>query len=304
MGQGMKRLAHDIREFSNWLDSFGFDFGHYHVSLYRAALMVIVVVAVVMAGRLANLLVRRFFRRMHRLDATQRLLGEKLTGIAVWILLILTAIDFLGISLSALTVFSGALGLAIGFGLQKTFGNLISGIILLMDRSIKPGDVIAVGDGAQRTVGQVNRIGIRAVSVTTRDQIEYLIPNELLMTSQVENWSFSTRDVRLKIPVGIAYGSDIELAEKLMLQAVMEVPRVHTEPAPSIWLSAFGDSAIQFEIQLWIDDPEAGVGNVRSDVLKRIWVLFRDNGVKLPFPQRDIHVKQWPPSPDRGGGRK
>lgn len=299
----MKGLMHDIREIATWLDSFGFDFGHYHVSLYRAVLMVIVVLAVVLAGRLANLLVRRFFRRMHRLDATQRLLGEKLTGIAVWILLILTAVDFLGISLSALTVFSGALGLAIGFGLQKTLGNLISGIILLMDRSIKPGDVIAVGDGGQRTVGQVNRIGIRAVSVTTRDQIEYLIPNELLMTSQVENWSFSTRDVRLRIPVGIAYGSDIELAEKLMLQAALETERVHNKPAPSVWLSAFGESAIQFEIQLWIDDPEAGVGNIRSDVLKRIWALFRDNGVRLPFPQRDIHVKEWPvdfPRPDGG----
>ena len=166
-----------------------------------------------------------------------------------------------------------------------------------MDRSIKPGDVIAVGDGGARTVGQVNRIGIRAVSVITRDQIEYLIPNELLMTQTVENWSFSTRDVRLKVPVGIAYGSDIELAERLMLQAANENPRVHADPPPSVWLSSFGDSAIQFEIQLWIDDPEAGTGNIRSDVLKRIWVLFREHGVQLPFPQRDIHVKEWPGKP-------
>jgi small-conductance mechanosensitive channel len=114
------------------------------------------------------------------------------------------------------------------------------------------------------------------------------------MTSTVENWSFSTRDVRLKVPVGIAYGSDVELAEKLMLQAVHATNRVHSDPAPTVWLHAFGDSAIQFEIQLWIDDPEAGVGNIRSDVLKRIWVLFKEHGVQLPYPQRDIHVKQWP----------
>jgi small-conductance mechanosensitive channel len=226
------------------------------------------------------------------------LLGEKLIGVALWIVLVLAGIDVLGISLTALTVFSGAFGLAIGFGLQKTFGNLISGIIMLMDRSIKPGDVIAVGNGSDKTVGQVNRIGIRAVSVITRDQIEYLIPNELLMTSTVENWSFSTRDVRLKVPVGIAYGSDVELAEKLMLQAAQEIDRVHRDPAPSVWLHAFGDSAIQFEIQLWIDDPEAGVGNIRSDVLKRIWVLFKDHGVQLPYPQRDIHVKEWPAQAD------
>ncbi len=281
------------------LDAIGFDVGSYHVSLYRALLIVLVAVVVLIAGRIGNMIVRRSFRRMHRLDPAQQLLGEKLVGVALWLLLGLVAIDFLGIDLTALAVFSGALGLAIGFGLQKTFGNLISGIIMLMDRSIKPGDVIAVGTGSDKTVGQVNRIGIRAVSVITRDQIEYLIPNELLMTSTVENWSFSTRDVRLKVPVGIAYGSDVELAERLMLQAAHEHPRVHAEPEPSVWLTAFGDSAIQFEIQLWIDDPEAGVGNIRSDVLKRIWGLFGEHGVHLPFPQRDVHIKEWPGRPER-----
>ncbi|MEQ1499554.1 MAG: mechanosensitive ion channel domain-containing protein [Novosphingobium sp.] len=281
------------------LDALGFDIGNYHVSLYWALLVVGVGLGVMVAGRAGNFLVRRLFRRMHRLDPTQQLLGEKLAGVGLWLLLGLLAIDFLGIDLTALAVFSGALGLAIGFGLQKTFGNLISGIIMLMDRSIKPGDVIAVGAGPDKTVGQVNRIGIRAVSVITRDQIEYLIPNELLMTSTVENWSFSTRDVRLKVPVGIAYGSDVALAERLMLQAAHEHPRVHPDPEPSVWLTAFGDSAIQFEIQLWIDDPEAGVGNIRSDVLKRIWGLFGEHGVHLPYPQRDVHIREWPGAPVR-----
>jgi small-conductance mechanosensitive channel len=280
------------------LDRIGFDVGDYHISLFGAFKLLAVASAILILGWLANKLIKRFFRRMHRLDQAQQLLGEKLIGIAVWIVLVLVGIDYLGISLTALTVFSGAFGLAVGFGLQKTFGNLISGIILLMDRSIKPGDVIAVGDSSMRTVGQVNRIGIRAVSVTTRDQIEYLIPNELLMTQTVENWSFSTRDVRLKVPVGIAYGSDVELAERLMLQAATETERVHSDPAPSVWLHAFGDNAIQFEIQLWIDDPEAGVGNIRSDLLKRIWVLFRENGIHLPYPQRDLHIKEWPGKPD------
>ncbi len=285
-------------ELLGWLDSIGFDVGDYHISLLGGLKVLTAAIAVMVAGWFLSLLVRRLFRRMHRLDQTQQLLGEKLTGIAVWTGLVLIAIDFLGISLTALTVFSGAFGLAVGFGLQKTFGNLLAGIILLMDRSIKPGDVIAVGSGTDKTVGQVNRIGIRAVSVTTRDEIEYLIPNELLMTSTVENWSFSTRDVRLKVPVGIAYGSDIELAERLMLEAASAHPRVHPDPAPSVWLHAFGDSAIQFEIQLWIDDPEAGVGNVRSDVLKRIWALFNQHGVHLPYPQRDLHIKAWPAKPE------
>lgn len=290
-------LREDIAAIARQLDAVGFDVGDYHISLYRAVLMLLVVLAVLVAGRVGNVILRRMFRRMHRLDSTQKLLGEKLSGVALWLVLVLVGIDFLGISLTALTVFSGAFGLAIGFGLQKTFGNLISGIIMLMDRSIKPGDVISVGSGSDKTVGQVNRIGIRAVSVITRDQIEYLIPNELLMTSTVENWSFSTRDVRLKVPVGIAYGSDVELAERLMLQAAHEHPRVHADPEPSVWLHAFGDSAIQFEIQLWIDDPEAGVGNIRSDVLKRIWALFGEHGVHLPFPQRDVHIRDWPNMP-------
>ena len=223
MGRRMS-LREDIAVIARQLDAIGFDLGDYHISLYRALLMLLVALAVLVAGRIGTMIVRRIFRRMHRLDATQQLLGEKLVSVMLWLVLVLIGIDFLGISLTALTVFSGAFGLAIGFGLQKTFGNLISGIIMLMDRSIKPGDVISVGSGSDKTVGQVNRIGIRAVSVITRDEIEYLIPNELLMTSTVENWSFSTRDVRLKVPVGIAYGSDVELAERLMLQAAHEHP--------------------------------------------------------------------------------
>ena len=288
-----------VPEFLGWLDSFGLDIGDHRISLYRAMLIVVVAALVIAAGWFLNLMVKRMFRRMTRLDRAQQLLGEKLVGIALWIGLIMTGIDFLGISLSALTVFSGAFGLAIGFGLQKTFGNLISGIILLMDRSIKPGDVIAVGNTTPPTFGQVNRIGIRAVSVVTRDQIEFIIPNEILMTTAVENWSCTNRDVRVKVPVGVAYGTDIELAEKLMLKAARESVRVKQDPSPVVWLTAFGESSIDFEVLLWIDDPEAGLGSVRSEVLKRVWHMFRENGIEIPFPQRDIHVKEWPQPPAR-----
>lgn len=272
-------------------DSLGFDYGHTRISLYRAVLVLVVVAAVVVFGRIASRVVRRAFARLTNLDPTQQLLGEKLVSISVWVMTILLGIDVLGISLTALTVFSGALGLAVGFGLQKTFGNLIAGIILLMDRSIKPGDVIAVGDGKNNAVGQVKKIGIRAVSVTTRDKIEYLIPNEILMTSQVENWSYSSRDVRVRVPVTVAYGSDIDRAESLMLEAARAAKRVLNQPEPTVWLSRFGESAIEFEIQCWINDPEEGVGNVRSDVLKKVWHLFRENGVEIPLPQRDIHIR-------------
>ena len=277
-----------------WLDRVGFDVGNHRISLWGGLVTVIVVLAVFMFARLGSKLAKRAFARITRFDATQQLLGEKLVSLGIWLVAILVGIDILGISLTALTVFSGAFGLAVGFGLQKTFGNLIAGIILLMDRSIKPGDVIAVGGSGAATVGQVKKIGIRAVSVTTRDKIEYLIPNENLMTSQVENWSFSSRDVRVKVPVGVAYGTDIDVAEKLMLEAARSCARVLDVPAPSAWLKAFGDSAIEFEIMAWIRDPEEGVGNVRSEVLKAVWRAFRDGGIEIPFPQRDIHIRDWP----------
>lgn len=287
-------LPADFAGFIALMDSIGFDVGSSRISLYRGALVIIVVVVIYLVGRIASGWVRRIFRRINRLDATEQLLGEKLVQIVVWVICVLIGIDLIGIDLTALTVFSGAFGLAIGFGLQKTFGNLIAGIILLMDRSIKPGDVIAVNDGVSNTVGQVKKIGIRAVSVITRDKKEYLIPNENLMINQVENWSYSSRDVRVKVPVAVTYGTDLDLAEALMLQAAREVPRVLADPAPSVWLHAFGENGVQFEIQIWIDNPEEGIGNVRSDVLKRLWPLFRDSGVRVPFPQRDLHVRDWP----------
>ena len=279
------------------LDAIGFDLGSYHVSLYRGLLIVVTLVAVFGFGRLAGIFSRRLFSRLHRLDATQQLLGEKLLNIVAWILLALIGIDFLGISLTALAVFSGAFGLAIGFGLQKTFGNLISGIILLMDRSIKPGDMVAVGIGADKVVGQVSKIGIRAVSVVTRDKIEFLIPNEQLMTSTVENWSYSSRDVRVRVPVPVAYGSDLVLAERLILEAAHSVPRVLERSKPKVWLTEFGDSAIQFELLIWIEDPEDGLGSLRSDLLKSIWEKFKADGVEIPFPQSDIRIKEWPANP-------
>lgn len=277
------------------LDSIGFDYGDTRISLYRALLVLAVIAVVIIAARLASSGVRRLFRRLTSLDSTQQLLGEKIVGIVVWVICVLLGVDFLGVDLTAFTVFTGAFGLALGFGLQKTFGNLLAGIILLMDRSIKPGDVIAVGGGV---VGEVKKIGLRAVSVTTRDKIEYLIPNENLMVNQVENWSYSSRDVRLKIPVGIDYGTDIELAERLMLQAARGTPRVLEQPGPTVWVTAFGESSIQLELQVWINDPEMGLGDVRSGILKRLWALFRENGIRIPFPQREVTVKN-PAEPPR-----
>ena len=274
------------------LDAVALSMGDMRISLLDVLLVAAIVAGVLFFAWSFSKLARRGVRRFTKLDETQQLLAEKILTIVVWAAAFFLGIDLLGIDLTALAVFSGAFGLAIGFGLQKTFGNLIAGIILLMDKSIKPGDVIAVADMAgNETFGQIRKIGVRAVSVTTRDQREYLIPNENLMINQVENWSYSSKNVRMQVPVGVSYEADMNLAEKLMLEAAANCDRILKAPPPTVWMSEYGDNSVNFIIHCWIQDPEDGVGNVRSAVLKKLWWLFKENGVEIPFPQRDIHIR-------------
>jgi small-conductance mechanosensitive channel len=297
---GADALRDDIAERSETvgtildrLDGLALEVGQWRISAFDVLFAVTAILLALAFAWIATRLIRSSLRRLTALDSTQRALAEKIATIIVWVLTFLIGVDLLGIDLTALTVFSGAFGLAIGFGLQKTFGNLISGIILLMDKSIKPGDVIAVTDQAgKQTFGQIRKIGIRAVSVTTRDEREYLIPNENLMINQVENWSYSSKNVRVQVPVGISYDSDMALAEKLMLEAAAGAKRVLDTPPPTVWWSGFGDDSVDFTIHCWINDPEEGVGNIRSDVLRRLWKLFKENGIGLPYPQRDLNLRQ------------
>ncbi len=268
------------------LDRIGVDLGKRRITVLGIVTIAATCIALFAAVRLANRLIGRSIARTQGFDPTQKLLAQKLAAIVVIVAAFFIGIDLLGIDLTAFAVFSGALGLAVGFGLQKTFGNLIAGIILLMDRSIKPGDVIVVGD----SFGWVNKIGVRAVSVITRDGKEHLIPNENLMTQEVENWSYSDRNVRIRIPVGISFDSDLERAQQLMLEAALDSPRVLRTPPPNVWLTGFGDSRVDHDILVWISDPEGGVGNVKSDVLNRLWLLFKANGIRIPYPQRAIHI--------------
>jgi len=282
-----------LAEIKAALDSVGFDIGNWRFSLLRLVIVLVTVVCLLAAIRLANRMIGHAIVSTRGFDPTQKLLAQKLAGIATIALAFFIGIDLLDISLTSLTVFSGALGLAVGFGLQKTIGNLIAGIILLLDRSIKPGDVIVVGE---KDVGWVNKIGVRAVSVITRDGKEHLIPNEDLMTKPVENWSYTDRNVRIRIPVTVAYDCDLTLAQDLMLRAAEESPRVLDSPKSNVWLEKFGEIGVEHEILVWINDPESGVGSVRSDVLNRLWVLFRDNGIVLPYPRRDVHLVSPPPN--------
>lgn len=221
------------------------------------------------------------------LTPSMRVLFGKFARVFLYALAIALALESVGINLAAFAVFGGALGLGIGFGLQKVVSNLMSGIILLMDRSVKPGDVIAVGD----TFGWINTLGARYVSVITRDGTEHLIPNEELISQRVENWSYSNSMIRQKVPIGIDYGADVHLARELAMRAADGVNRVLKDPKPVCHLIEFGDNAVILELRFWIDDPQNGVANVRSEVQLRIWDLFHEHGVVFPFPQRDLHLR-------------
>ncbi len=277
------------------LDRFGFTLFDARISAWTVLIALAVLIAALLFARLTIKVACWLIGKVHGFDNAQRLLAQKLVSIAVWTTTFLLTIDLLGIDLTALAVFSGAFGLALGFGLQKTFGNLLAGIILLMDRSIKPGDVIAVNDGITNTVGQVKKIGLRAVSVTTRDKKEYLIPNENLMINQVENWSYSSRDVRIRVPLTVAPNADLELAERLMIEAARSTPRVLEVPRPAAWLMELHEAGATFEIRVWINDPEEGLASVRSDVLKRVWKLFQEHAVELPNrAERQLDLRETP----------
>lgn len=239
-----------------------------------------------LANALSSLLERRLERSLST-NASTRVLATKLTRITLVLLAILIALTSVGIDLTALAIFSGALGVGLGFGLQKIFSNLVSGVILLMDKSIKPGDVISLGT----TFGWINHLGLRYASVITRDGMEHLIPNEEFIVQRVENWSYSDRLVRLKAPVGISYNSDVRLAMKLCVEAASKVERVKADPEPRVQLMSFGDSSVNLEIRIWVDDPEKGRANIISEVLLNVWDSFHQHGINFPYPQRDLHVK-------------
>lgn len=229
--------------------------------------------------------------RLNRSEYLSRSLqvGLAKTGRLLFITLaILLALNTIGIDLTALAVFGGALGVGLGFGLQRIASNFISGFILLFDRSIRPGDVITVG----QSYGWVNALRARYVVVKDRDGVERLIPNENIITSEVINWSYTDHDVRLKLPVQISYNDDPEQAMALMEEAALRSERVLKDPKPAARLMNFGDNGIDLELRVWISDPEEGVANVRSEVNLNIWRAFKENNITIPFPQRDVHLHE------------
>jgi small-conductance mechanosensitive channel len=191
-----------------------------------------------------------------------------------------------GFDLTGLAVLSGAIGVGLGFGLQKVVSNLVSGVIILLDKSIKPGDVISLGE----TFGWINTLGARYTSVVTRDGREYLIPNEDLITGQVVNWSHSDDFVRLDIHFGTSYHDDPHLVRKLAVQAASGCDRVLTSKPAVCHIVGFGDSSVDYVLRFWISDPTGGLTNIRGNVFLALWDVFHENGISIPFPQHEVRM--------------
>jgi small-conductance mechanosensitive channel len=275
----------------NLMDQLAIQLGDVRVSVLLVIKGVIIFTVLLKLAFGASVLMERRLMTLDDLTPSVQVLLTKAFKVTLLVIAVVVALGSLGIDLSAFAFVGGAIGVGVGFGLQKVVSNLISGIILLLDKSIKPGDVIEVGD----SYGRIHSLGARYVSVVTRDGFEYLIPNEDLITQQVINWSFSNKLVRLKIGVGVSYGTDIHRARELVIEAAKNIHRVLDNPAPVCQLKEFGNSSVDLELRIWIADPEKGVSNVSSDVRLAIWDAFQENNIEIPFPQRDVYIKSAPP---------
>ena len=276
--------------FIDFLSVTTFTFGTTTISILAIITGVTSMVVLIYGALFVSNVIDNKLRESPTVTPSARVLLSKLSRIVLVVLAFLFAISSMGIDLTALAVFGGAIGVGLGFGLQKVVSNFISGVILLLDKSIKPGDVIEISN----TYGRINKLAARYTSVISRDGREHLVPNEDIITQPVINWTFSDKKVRRHLPVNVSYKSDIEKAMQLMMDAALETDRVIRNPEPKVLIKNFGDNGIDLELRMWIRDSENGVSNIASDVYLLIWKKFNESGIEFPYPQRDIHIVSKP----------
>ncbi|HUD97754.1 MAG TPA: mechanosensitive ion channel domain-containing protein, partial [Woeseiaceae bacterium] len=268
-------------------ESIGFQIGGTRLTLLTVVTAIVLLGVLLWAAAATGNFLDQRIQRSDELTPSLRVLIGKVLRITLVIVAALIALGGLGIDLTVFTVLSGAIGVGIGFGLQKVVSNFISGIIILLDRSIKPGDTISLGE----TFGWIRELRARFVSVITRDGREYLIPNEDFITHEVINWSFSDDLVRIDVPFGVSYSSDPHQVTELAIAAASSVPRVEPSKIPVCWMTEFGDSSLNFLLRFWIHDPQNGLTNIRGQVLLALWDSFREHGVNIPFPHREVIMR-------------
>lgn len=272
------------------MDNIGFRIGDLHLTLLSVFKGGLTFWLLIWIATLVSRRLEKELKSSIHIEPSLQALFFKLIRVTLVSFSVLVALSSVGLDLSAFAVFGGAIGVGIGFGLQKMVSNLICGIVLLLDRSIKPGDVIALNQGT--VYGEVIHLGARCVSIRTRSGKEHLIPNEEFITHKSENWSHHDRLLRISLPIRAALNSNVPLVMDLLLQSLRGVDRVLENPQPGVRLKGFSDSAIEFELRVWINDPQRGMSKVKSDTYLNIWKLFQEHNIIIPHQQQDIHLKE------------
>lgn len=286
----MLDLVGVLPEVLTMLDALGMQFGEFRISVLSIIkLLAMVAVAFTVALWISEI-VNRQLRRTPGISPSMQVGVSKFGRVLLLTLAFLLSLNAVGIDLGSLAIFGGALGVGIGFGLQRIVSNFISGFILVMDRSIKPGDVITVGT----QFGWVQELKSRYVVVRNRDGVDTLIPNENLIISEVINWSYVDRNVRIIISIHISYQDDPEQALALMLECAFASPRVLKDPEPLVRLMKFDERGMELQLRVWVADPENGFSAVQSDINLAIWRAFKEAGITVPPPQRDLHIRNLP----------
>lgn len=269
-------------------DDLSFKIGTTRFSVYLLIKATVIVVLVFWITGILSEFGENRIKKIRGIKASNKALIVKAFQILIYFIAFIIGLDVLGIDLTTLAIFSGAIGIGIGFGLQKITSNFISGLILLFEKSVENDDLVELTDG---TYGYIRHTSARYTLIETFEGKEIMIPNEDFITNRVTNWTYTNSKGRVAINIGVSYESDIEKAMELILEAAKEHPRCVDEPSPSCYLEEFADSSVNFILFFWLADVTEGRFEPRSDVLRSIWKKFKENNIVIPYPQRDLHIK-------------
>ncbi len=271
-----------------FLESISFKAGDTNISAYLVIKGIFAFIIFIWFAKLISEFTTKKISRSQTISPSVKVLSGKIVTISFYAAAILFTLSTIGVNLTAFAFFSGAVGVGVGLGLQKIVSNILSGFIILMDDSIKPGDIIQLDD----KFGAVTELGARYISVKAWDGTEYLIPNEEIISGRVINWTHSNKKILIIVEVGVSYKSDIHKVKDLILQSTKQFHRILQTKGdePSCFLTSFGDNSVNFKLAFWIEDPENGMANIKSEILFKIWDLFAENNIEIPFPQRDVHI--------------
>jgi len=272
------------------LDAIGFTIGDSRLSVLAVIKSMFYLFILLYFATFVSSFAERKVLKSSSLTRSSQVLIAKIIRVVLIVIAIIIGLNSSGVDLSLFAVFGGAVGLGIGFGLQKGISNLFSGMLLLVDRSIEPGDVIELENG---TFGWVNRMAARYTEIVTRDNKSFLIPNEEFITQRVVNWSHGNSLIRLEVQFGVHYNSNPHDVKRLSQEAAAHAhDRICKDPEPVCHLTEFGDSSLNFKLRFWIKDAERGVTNMRAAVMMALWDTFKENNIEIPYPHREIYIRK------------